>query len=47
MPDKSIVRPVANYCTVVYHPMLTDRLDERLDFMLFAASMERGSATLK
>ena len=28
---KSIVRPVANYCPVVYHPMLTDRLDEQLD----------------
>ena len=25
------MRPVADYCSVLYHPMLTDQLDEKLD----------------
>ena len=28
---KTIVRPMADFCSVLYHPMLTDQLDERLD----------------
>ena len=28
---KSIVRPVADYCSVVYHSMMSDQLDERLE----------------
>ena len=28
---KTIVRPVADYCSVLYHPMMTDQLDEKLD----------------
>ena len=28
---KSIVRPVADYCSVVYHSMMTDKMDEQLE----------------
>ena len=28
---RTIVRPVADYCSVVYHPMLTDKQDEALE----------------
>ena len=28
---KTIVRPVADYCSVVYHPMMTDAQDEEMD----------------
>ena len=28
---KTIVRPVADYCSVVYHSMMSDQMDERLE----------------
>ena len=28
---KTMVRPIADYCSVVYHPMLNDEQDEALD----------------
>ena len=28
---RTIVRPVADYCSVIYHSMLTDEQDEQLD----------------
>ena len=28
---KTVVRPIADYCSVVYHPMLNDEQDEALD----------------
>ena len=31
MVYRTIIRPVADYCSVVYHAMLTDEQDEILD----------------
>ena len=28
---KSLVRPIAEYCSVVYHSMLTDKMDEEVE----------------
>ena len=28
---KVIVRPVADYCAAVYHPLMTDQQEEELD----------------
>ena len=30
---KTMILPLADYCDVVYHPLLTDELDEELDWM--------------
>ena len=42
---KTVVRPVLDYCCVVYHPMLTDEQDqvvERLQSQALKTSMDLG-----